>query len=261
MTVLVGILCKDGVVVGTDSAATFSSGRTNTIEQPTKKIDIVDGRVIVVGTGQVGLGQRFHAIVEKAWREKIFSKLSAIDAGKYLSAEGIKDFSSTHLKFSGQYGALVAFPCQHKPCLVEFAPTDFQPEMKTPHLWYVSMGNAQGIADPFLGIARQVFWDDDGLPTCKEATFVVTWILSAAIALNVGGVNGPMQIAVLQSEAGTFSVRTVEDAELQGHQDNVGGLVEHIRKYRDQLRGAGAEKARDVPKPDAEAAATPGKAA
>lgn len=250
MTVIVGILCKDGVVVGTDSVATFSAGQQATIEQRTKKIDIIDGHVVVVGTGQVGLGQRFSAIVEKAWQAKVFTKASAIDCGKYLSSEGIKDFQSTHLKFNGHYGALVAFACQNKPCLIEFAPTDFQPEMKTPDMWYVSMGNAQGIADPFLGMARQVFWDD-GLPTSKEATFVVTWILSQAIEMNAGGVNGPMQIAVLRAEAGKFSARMVEDAELEGHENNVDGLIEHMRKYRDLIRGQGVEKAPDVPKPEA----------
>ena len=76
------------------------------------------------------------------------------------------------------------------------------------------------------------------MPSCKDAEFVVTWILSQAIKLNPGGVNEPMQIAALRLEAGSFTARTLEDAELEGHEDNVGGLIAHMRKYRDILRGA-----------------------
>ena len=69
MTILIGVLCKDGVVVGTDSSATFVAGGFGTIEQPTKKIDIIDEKIIVAGTGQVGLGQRFSYQIKKAWSE------------------------------------------------------------------------------------------------------------------------------------------------------------------------------------------------
>ena len=257
MTIIVGILCKDGVVIGADSAATFHAGQMRTIEQVTKKIEIVADRVIVATSGAGGLGQRFAAVVEQAWQSKIFTK-PAIEVGKALSAAGINDFASTDAP-KGNFGALVAFPCQQKPCLVEFGVTDFQPELKTKHIWYVSMGSGQTIADPFLGLMREAFWDE-GVPSCKDAEFVVTWILSQAIKLNPGGVNGPMQVAVLQSVGGNFAARVLDDPEISGHEENVEGLVQHMRKYRDKLRGVKVDDAPDVPKP-VEAAASAGKAA
>ena len=54
MTILVGLLCKDGIVIGSDSSATFGTMQNRTIEQPTDKIEIIDGKVIIAGTGQVG---------------------------------------------------------------------------------------------------------------------------------------------------------------------------------------------------------------
>lgn len=252
MTVIVGILCKDGVVVGTDSAATFHAGQMRTIEQATKKLEIVADRVIVATTGAGGLGQRFTAVVAQAWQDKLFTK-PPLEVGKLLCAAGIKDFSSTGAP-KGGFGALVAFPCQHKPHLVEFGDPDFQPELKTENIWYVSMGSGQMIADPFLGLMRHAFWDD-GVPNCKDAEFVVTWILSQAIRLNTGGVNGPMQVAVLKASAGNFEARMLNEAELEGHEDNVEGLTAHMRKYRDILRGTAVENAPDVPKPEAAPAA------
>lgn len=68
MTAIVGILCKDGIVIGTDSSATFSASTTSTIEQPVKKISIIENRVIVAGSGQIGLDQRFCDVVKQKIR-------------------------------------------------------------------------------------------------------------------------------------------------------------------------------------------------
>lgn len=245
MTVLVGVFCKDGVVVGADSAATFSSGQLRTIEQKIKKIEIIADRVIVAGTGQIGLGQRFAAVVDKAWKENVFQN-SPIEIGKRLSALAIQDFSSTQAP--KELGALVAFPCQQRPMLCEFSVESFQPELKNDRLWYVSMGSGQPIADPFLGFIREVMWHD-GLPTHQEAVFAVTWTISQAIKLNPGGVNGPIQIAVLSVQEGKLAARELSAAEIDEHQQSVDGAVEHLRQYREILRGKGIAPIPDVPRP------------
>lgn len=38
MTILVGVLCKDGVIIGADGSATFGAGQMRTIEQPIDKL-------------------------------------------------------------------------------------------------------------------------------------------------------------------------------------------------------------------------------
>lgn len=242
MTVLVGLLCKDGVVVGTDSAATFASGQLRTIEQTTQKIDIVGEKVIVAGTGQIGLGQRFTAIVQKAWDEKHF-RGSAIDVAKKLCADGINDFVSTRAPV-GQFGCLVAYPVGGKAFLCEFAPTDFQPELKTERLWYSSMGSGQPICDPFLGLMRKAFWKQ-GPPSHQDGIFAVTWTIQHAIELNPGGVNGPVQIAVLSVVNGDLRARLLSDAELAEHIGNVEGAITHLGDYANIMRGNNAP---DIPK-------------
>jgi hypothetical protein len=52
MTVLVGVLCTDGVIVGSDSSATFGAApNLSTIEQPIQKTFIVGNDVIFATTG------------------------------------------------------------------------------------------------------------------------------------------------------------------------------------------------------------------
>ena len=247
MTIIIGRLCQDGVVIGSDSSATFASGTTRTIEQQIKKVCIIDGHVIVAGTGQVGLGQRFQAIVEKYWKENGFRGKSNIDAMKELSGIGIRDFTSTYMKI-GQYGALLAFAANSSFGLCEFALNDFQPELKTADsLWYVSMGCGQVITDPFLGLMRKVFWKDKP-PRISEGIFAVYWALEHTIELNPGGINGPIQIAVLSRDSKGFSARLLEEGELSEHSENIEGAIEHLSKYKDMLQGKGQASVSDIPK-------------
>ncbi|MDE0282902.1 MAG: hypothetical protein OXN16_17775 [Gammaproteobacteria bacterium] len=237
MTVVLGIKCKDGVVIGADSSATLGQApNLRTIEQKVNKITVIGDRVIVAGTGEVGLGQRFNAVVQTAWqdRNKPFNK-SPIEVGKHLASCAIKDYQSTHLK-NINFGALVAFPTSGKAHLCEFAVGNFQPEQKTDEsLWYASMGSGQPITDPFLGFMRRVFWKDD-LPASQDGIFAVTWALQHAIEINPGGINGPMQIAVLgPGKNGQLFAKVLEESELAEHKDNVEGAISHLRKYRQQL--------------------------
>src|SRR5215510_13687025 len=129
MTALVGILCKDGVVVGSDSSATFTAGnRLNTIEQLAKKIEIIDNTVIVAGTGEVGLGQRFCEVVRSNWTGR-FRMNPPMQIAKEFSKLGAKDFEETHMNHirqPGCYGALVAFPQNRDFYLCELQGHNFQ---------------------------------------------------------------------------------------------------------------------------------------
>src|ERR1700680_224334 len=59
MTLITGIRCTDGIVMGADGAATLGTilGQ-GTVTQPVKKIQKVDGKFMVGVSGSVGVGQR-----------------------------------------------------------------------------------------------------------------------------------------------------------------------------------------------------------
>lgn len=238
MTAVVGVLCKDGAVIGTDSSATFALGQgVRTIEQPTEKLDLVEDRIIIAGTGQIGLGQRFRRVVERAWGDKIFQK-EAIDVGRELCKRACEDFAFTGAT-KGQYGALVAFPAGDKACLCEFAVSDFQPELKvTDRIWYASMGSAQPITDPFLAFMREVLWGG-GPPLVQEAILAVVWTLDHAIAVNPGGVNGPARIGVLdRGEKGKLGARLLAEADLEEHREMINQAKERLAAIRGALQPA-----------------------
>ncbi len=234
MTAIVGVLCTDGVVIGTDSSATFCAGASKTIEQPTEKLYVCGEHVIVEGTGPAGLGQRFCAIVEKNYQDKLFVKSggkSAMETSKILCRLACEDFAFTGAR-PGQYGALVAFPAGGMPNLCEFAQSDFQPELKSKDMWYCSMGSAQHITDSFLALIRRVFWVN-GPPTLADGVFAAYWTLKHAIEVNPGGVNGPVRLAVL--EAGSKGAHRLSEDDIEAHDAFVGNLEEHLRGFRAKL--------------------------
>ena len=95
MTLLVGIHCTDGVVIAADSASTFGSAPgVFTITHPVRKIQIIADDMIVAGTGEVGLGQRFHAAIAALHASSEY-KGSAIEKAKLMAAKGIADFAAT----------------------------------------------------------------------------------------------------------------------------------------------------------------------
>jgi 20S proteasome alpha/beta subunit len=250
MTSVVGILCQDGVVIGADSSATFyQEGQVSVpmIEQPFEKIDIIDNHIILVGTGGIGQGQRFKDIIQKAWNSKKIQGIDALTAGRILSADAMKDFAETKAQF-GKYGALVAFPCYGKAHLTEFALSDFQPEMKTDKLWFVSMGSAQHITDTFLAFLREVFWKNT-LPNVNDGIFATKWTLDHAVAINPGGVNGPVRIAVLEKIDSAYHARIIPDTDLQETIQGIASVKTALAKFRSDYMSVNQEEVPTVPQP------------
>ena len=157
MTALVGVLCSDGIVIGTDGSVTFAQGAHVTIEQPSEKLYIGTKNVIVATTGEAGHAQRFLSISDRVF-ESITDPLPPhLEVGKSLTRYALDDFSFTHSD-AANFGALVGFPLGAECFLCEFSAGSFQPEFKDSRIWYVSMGSGQHITDPFLALMRDIFW-------------------------------------------------------------------------------------------------------
>lgn len=250
MTAVVGIRCTNGVVLGTDSSATFSAGQARTIEQPTEKLHVLADRVIVAGTGSVGLGQRFRAVVEDLCEDRFYNqRADAVELGKQLARKAKEDFGETGAP-KNKYGALVAFPRRNDTHLCEFDVETFQPELKPlSGIWYCSMGSSQHITDPFLGFIREVFWQE-GPPSVNQALFALTWTLDHAVQVNPGGVKDPISVAVLEEDqqGGSPSAYRLDEEELGEVRISIEDAKETLREFPNQLTPEAAGD-REVPEP------------
>jgi hypothetical protein len=236
VTIIVGVRCTDGVVIGADSMATSSAGPQRLIQiLSDDKINIVGGKVIIACTGAVGLSQRFQTVVKAAWDGKKFQK-PCIECSREISRATLQDFDYTGVPRQPpqqgglQFGSLMAAPMEGSAQLIEFGSLDFQPEIKKDHLHFVSMGSGQLLADPFLAFVSRVLWGEKP-PNVQIGAFGMYWVLSHTIQYAPGGVGKPIKIAVLKKEKGEWVARSVEGDELQEPEQHVVEIEKLIASY------------------------------
>ena len=241
MTIVVGIRCADGIVVGTDSTFTIEIPHVNpdyrgepTIAQPGRKLYVFD-HVIVAASGPLGDIQRFAAIVKRAWGTDSgkLSKKAAIEIGAELSKLGQEDFESTHLK-AARIAALVACATTSGPVLLEFELGRFQPEVKEPDgLWHSCIGIAQPTGDPFLAFLRKTVLRGN-TPTFEEAKLIAFWSIQHACDVSPGGVGKPIQMAVIDRQDSTKKSQNVKWKARELNSDELGeteGAVKSAESY------------------------------
>jgi len=247
MTAIVGIRCTDGIVVGADSSATFGDGQyLRTIEQEFKnKILVIDGAIIIAGTGYVGHAQRFQACVNDLWDKKSLSG-TGLDIAKAIAQASVNDFSKTipipHLK-SIDFSAIVAYPAKDGPQLCEFpGQIGFQPELKdVDGLWFTSAGSGQPLTDSFLALFKSIFWKG-GPPNLAGGKFTALWALKHACDVNPGGIKEPIRMAVMEGHKGKYKARFLSDDELKEQTDIVQAASEYFGEFQNLLTGEAEAK-------------------
>jgi hypothetical protein len=221
MTSIIGILSKNGVVIGADSSITLMQGYERTIEETANKIITIEDQVILVGTGEIGLGQRFEAILKDNW--ECVKSLPALEIAKSLSNFAINDFERTANAGRGEdgfgYGALVAFPAQGELHLCEFDVINFHPQCATEDLFYSTMGCVQHLTDERISYFKRRIWQAQ--PDLEQAILCTVLALDIAIETNPGGVKGPAKIVVLEksNNARGLQIREFSENEIDTYRD------------------------------------------
>lgn len=255
MTLILGIKCRDGIVAGADGAATFATMEQMTIRQPVKKLNIIDGQMIVGISGPVGLGQRLAWKGEKLWRAGQITQKSPTEAmvafrvafwaqiAMELQVAGVANQTIGSIaRRSALTTTVIALPLGLTCRLFQF---DQQgaPEEVTDDAPFVSIGSGQPLADPFLAFLRRVFWPSS-LPSLADGVFAAYWALDHAIKTSPGGVAEPKQIVVMeQRSGGGWAARELSEEELQEPSEAVQAAEQALADFR--LSG----KAEMPPKP------------
>jgi hypothetical protein len=244
MTSIVGIYCRDGVVIGADSAVTMGDSKHPTIEQTVEKLEIFDNKIILAGTGSVGINQRCCIVVEKTRNNGIYTK-DSWNVAKEISHEMVEDAKKSNLQtFQGFYSALIAYPSNGSHHLFDFSGPLFQPEKLDEKIWFCSKGCVSQITDSFLAFLREIFWKET-IPNINDGIFATVWTLEHAINVNAGGVNGPIRISILEKQGVNFKSRFVEEDELLEHDEYIKETKGLLTAFRN-----GHKEVEPIPTPD-----------
>jgi len=88
VTLIIGILCKDGVVMASDSAATLGAGNVYTIgQQSLRKVFRLNDHVLYSATGAVGMSQLIADKIKKIWTGNDFSRVTPDFAMNQIGCE------------------------------------------------------------------------------------------------------------------------------------------------------------------------------
>ncbi len=248
MTLIVGVKCSDGVVVGADGAATLGAMGQQTIRQNARKLNILSNRIIVGVSGPVGLGQRINGRISDLFSQNKLSGKNSVDGmtiirqaiwpdiyGELQAATAAKDLIGQVALLSALSHSVVAMPLDRKFGLFQF---DQQgaPEEATDDLPFVSIGSGQPTADPFLAFIRKVFWPNS-LPTLEMGIFSTLWTLRHAIETNPGGVADPKQIMVLERQGKDFNAHELASEELEEHDEAITAAESVLGDFRSLTGG------------------------
>ncbi len=240
MTVLVGICCQEGVLIGADSAMTTEAGfQQRTVEETgVIKVETHFNEIISATTGPIGLAQRFRHELETMLQGQELRKYktgSPIVYATEVSRRALENFRKTlspqqqHLQFGIGLGALMAFVCGNSAHLVEFDHLQFHPELKGETSTdgrqktrpYVTMGGGQIMADPFIAHVKRILFGNDVIPKLSEGRLLVAWTLRHVVLLSPGGVGGDMQIQALEKVDGKWAAHAVDVGEIQQQVDDI----------------------------------------
>ena len=258
MTLIVGIKCKDGVVVAADSAATMSDGVVNTLgQQAVTKVQPLGQGGVFAATGSVGMAQTLRDKLGK-WCDANLTKLAGgLEAMAGLS-EQVRQVVVPQLQASaasvplvGRDAAgstaicknLVAVVVRKQAHLFQFDHAG-APEMATTELPFITLGSGQPIADPFIAFLRRVLWAGRE-PTVADGRLAAAWTVYHVCKTNPGGVGPPMQMATLR--AGDDGKPLLE---FSGDEEHLEAVTDAEKALREHVAGKTEQDGAVPPRPN-----------
>lgn len=246
MTLIIGIKCSDGIVMGADGAATLGGGALGhfTVRQPVKKLAAIENSIIAGVSGPVGLAQRINGVMRQLWNSGQLASKQSFEAmtiirnaiGEYLLVEihyankVAELLGTTKVGHSALTHTVIAAPIDQQLRLYQFD-CGGAPEEATDDLPFIAIGSGQQLADPFLAFLRHVFWKDS-LPNVAKGIFATLWSLEHAIRTNPGGVAEPMQLMILsKDEQDRCSVTEFAEEELEEHREAVREAESYLARF------------------------------
>lgn len=209
MTLIVGVLSKDGLVIGSDGLITMTTFEKPTIVQKGKKLKIINDKIIYGMAGNIGLNQMFCDAIEKAaLQNNLYNNNSGTmihNVRKALVSPLNEIIDTTNREiplFGNSIGAnvrsfsIAGTIISEKPILFHLN-EQLIPEIVKPETPFITMGAGQEIADSFMANINRIFYRDS-LPALSEAITAIIWTIDNTIKLSPNKLGHPIQIIKLE---------------------------------------------------------------
>ena len=214
MTIVVAILCTDGVVVAADSMVTVNVEGLDARHHKSEKVAVLNGPQLFAGAGDLGLSRRFQFMADGAY-DSIDATPHPIDYPLKLSRMVLEQFQSTGIKNTDaiELNTVLAYIHGNEPYCCIF--DGIQPRLLDKNYFYESLGSEKLSANSVLRFLVSVF-SPNGPPNVSDGLFLATWTIQHVTNTNPDCIN-----ARPDCPAGPIHVRTLK-YDFQGtHQDTL----------------------------------------
>lgn len=244
MTLIIGVKCRDGIVIGSDSIETFGTG----IEQEvSNKIEFLANDSLVASAGAVGLSQLITDKLRDSWeavlnQEDVYSTRILLEELIWSEIKRAmdhvceaQDLLQEDLMPTVQTSSLVAFPFRRTSVLLRTNEIgqSYEISRESP---FVSIGSGDFQADPFLAFVKRVVWNDKQPAAIEDGVLGVLWTLQHVIEVNGGlGVGGSPVIATLQKIEEHWEADIRRGPLLDQHRQRISDAEKSMLKYLNDI--------------------------
>ena len=244
MTVLVGILARDGAVIAADRQVTVGH-----VGLPMQKIAPIGGDSLVASSGSLALGQKIRMAFETHHAElkahPYAEHLPAIEQGnprrRHADAPDGREDQIRHppaprtTRWSVRWRVFRSQTAFASVTWTMTAPSTVLNE----NLPYVTAGSGKINADPFIRFIWDVFWPEPGyLPPLREAIFAAYWTVHMNIEYQSTGVGIGVDVWTVNRNAdGSYAAAETDWARLEPSGMFIESMKQAMRAQRDRTFG------------------------
>lgn len=206
MTAALGVICQDGIVMGSDGASSTvqTSGKIR-YERAKQKIWIheIDTLCCVMGVtaGKAASGQFVKYAIKRyiEIRKERLPKIDEYDLMFETRKWLLDEWQKVPLALPSSFSALLSFAVNNESpkFMLQLQGSELAPMLIDQDLNYHSIGSGSTIINPFFEFLKEIFWNDT-LPTVAEAQIGVVWALQHTIATSSAGVGAPVSVGTMQ---------------------------------------------------------------
>jgi hypothetical protein len=242
VSLIVGVRCKDSVVLAASGLGAVLSKGDPTAEAPAGLLRVVGRQVVLGVSGPEGLTREISAALAAYVAER--------DPGRVepeAHSTGIRDALAEPVGLAvamtkalrrvpgvavgpGEFvlgGSMIALPAKGTPCLYvvdeELAVTEITEEVAC-----AAIGPARAAAESFLAFVRRLLWRD-GQPTRAEAQLAAYWTVRHVVETTLGRPGRSVQVLSLSRRSdGSAEIVRSEGRTIEGLDGAVGASLDEL---------------------------------
>ena len=244
MTILLSILCKDGVVIGSDSMSTLGMVGTG-VGVPNNKTVVLED-LIVSCAGDDRLMSKFVLFLENNFHHyaeefkdssdvyDLPNKIST-EFSKYLYAhyEAMPEQIRNMILISIQqapgfnFSAFIAFSWKGNHYLFSYCTKLLPAIVRDDGIWHQIRGSGSSVASPSIHLVKKLL-DINEKPDVNRGSLLCYWTIKHAIEVSSGGIGGNINIKILRKNGGKYQI---EEGNIAEHESFLTDFYKHIHSY------------------------------